>query len=427
MIALEGDGEAFEIETKHTLPEEYTYQSHIKSMIESIAQSNKTDILIYIHGGMKDIKEAIDEAEEQTRIIAESTEYYPIYINWDSGINSAYFEQLLFIRQGKREPVLGPISAPLCLFSDLGQAILQMPITLGDEIYRHFFKSVNQNSSLESINSTSDKKYWQMYFDLHSMGSEEYDDSHFTDISVYLLGGSPKLITTPMVDAFGKKAWISMQRRTREIFQKNKQKSTIERERNKSTLEMSGGGLGRLMDELAALMVDNPEYKITLIGHSMGTMVINEIIKSYPDLKYQNIVYMAAACSMNDFEDSVIPYLRQPQNMNTNFYNLTLHPSQEMNEKMYGEMILKGSFLEWIDNFLSDPTDVTDRTMGKWENVVAASHIFPEDLRDRIIIKKFGLKNAVITDPEPLKHGEFNDTVMRFWEKRFWYNSEEEI
>jgi hypothetical protein len=35
----------------------------------------------------------------------------------------------------------------------------------------------------------------------------------------------------------------------------------------------------------------NERPPITLIGHSMGAIVINEILRNFPDLPYRNIVF----------------------------------------------------------------------------------------------------------------------------------------
>ena len=70
------------------------------------------------------------------------------------------------------------------------------------------------------------------------------------------------------------------------------------------------------------------DYEITLIGHSLGTVALDELIQKHPDLCYENIVYMGAASSIRSFRDKVVPYLEQ--NGEANFYNLSLHPSSKI-------------------------------------------------------------------------------------------------
>ena len=70
---------------------------------------------------------------------------------------------------------------------------------------------------------------------------------------------------------------------------------------------------------------------------------------------------MGAACSVNDFESAVIRYLRN--NDETNFYNLTLHPIAEQNEKNY-DVLPRGSLLVWIDTFATKPSRLADLRLG---------------------------------------------------------------
>lgn len=64
----------------------------------------------------------------------------------------------------------------------------------------------------------------------------------------------------------------------------------------------------------------------------MGTMVLNEwlrrdLLESKGQV-YDNIIYMAAACSVRNFSRAVLPYLLQyPQ---TQFYDLMLHPLADL-------------------------------------------------------------------------------------------------
>lgn len=42
----------------------------------------------------------------------------------------------------------------------------------------------------------------------------------------------------------------------------------------------------------------------------MGAIILNEAIRSFPRVPYLEVVYMAAACSIRDFDESVVPDLR---------------------------------------------------------------------------------------------------------------------
>jgi len=124
---------------------------------------------------------------------------------------------------------------------------------------------------------------------------------------------------------------------------------------------------------------------------------------------------MGAACSLREFEEVILPYLKRPDRLETRFYNLCLHPDMEFGEKMMGEMVPKGSLLEWLDNYLNDPDDLMDMTAGRIENIVNINNLIPEDLEQRVVIKVFGPGRN-----KPTMHGEFNDTNVTFWNKKFW-------
>jgi len=168
------------------------------------------------------------------------------------------------------------------------------------------------------------------------------------------------------------------------------------------------------------------DYDVTVIGHSMGTIVLNEFIRNYetyPNLKIKNIVYMAPACSIRDFERSIIPYLSSERGKDAHFYLLTLHPWNDAQESNVAGLIPRGSLLEWIDNFMTTPSTPMDRTLGKWENIIQATHIIPDNVRSRVYIKGFPVGDN--WEDGPQTHGEFDDfragdLKRRFWDKSFW-------
>src|SRR5205807_7605742 len=100
---------------------------------------------------------------------------------------------------------------------------------------------------------------------------------------------------------------------------------------------------------------DAGHYQITLVGHSMGAIVLNELVRrsTTEGVHYDNIVYMAAACSVRDFQRSVVPYMQR--HTTTNFYNLCLHPVNEVRERHAADLVPRGSLLVWIDDMYSNP------------------------------------------------------------------------
>ena len=136
---------------------------------------------------------------------------------------------------------------------------------------------------------------------------------------------------------------------------------------------------------------------------------------------------MGAACSIREFETAVIPYLKK--NKKTNFYNLSLHPLAENRETNSFELLApRGSLLTHIDNFFDPAAAFHDRTLGRWQNVIQATHIFPEEVKGQINLKAFKIRNQIrpytakyninIGDFQPQKHGQFGS--FGFWKKQFW-------
>jgi pimeloyl-ACP methyl ester carboxylesterase len=75
-----------------------------------------------------------------------------------------------------------------------------------------------------------------------------------------------------------------------------------------------------------------------MIGHSMGTIVVNELVQVYPDLPYESLVYMAGAANIRDTQKAVVPLLTQNRGC-TRFYGLMLHPINDAREATGGGLI----------------------------------------------------------------------------------------
>ena len=168
---------------------------------------------------------------------------------------------------------------------------------------------------------------------------------------------------------------------------------------------------------------DDKTTRITLIGHSMGAMVTNELLREFPQLPYENIVFMAAANSIRDFKAMTEPVLRRPPCPDLRFYNLTLHQEWDAREIELEGAAPIGSLLEWIDDIFETPVTPTDRTLGKWENIVYAENEFDSGAAGRMFFHRFGL-----AAPDPVMHGQFaqlsnSHTTCQsipYWRPQFW-------
>ena len=102
----------------------------------------------------------------------------------------------------------------------------------------------------------------------------------------------------------------------------------------------------------------------------------------------------------------------------TNFYNLCLHPVNEVRERHAADLVPRGSLLVWIDDMYSNPHTPIDRTLGRWENVAPASYIIPREIRPRVHLKGFA---CCLTDAPadlPQMHGDFSR--LAYWDDDTW-------
>jgi pimeloyl-ACP methyl ester carboxylesterase len=225
-----------------------------------------------------------------------------------------------------------------------------------------------------------------------------------------------------LVDALGTPAWYTMHRRAQAMFEDPN--AFGHRQNAPAGYVPPSGALSHLLDSLELLIRNDTstKYELTVIGHSMGAIVATEIARRRDSLPIDNIVFMAAAASLREFEVGVMPYLQR--HANTQFYNLTLHPLADLRENHFLRFPPYGSLLEWVDGYYANPENDFDRMMGKYNSVVQASFMFPPSIRGRVHIKGFGYNDGSGCGPKnnlPFEHGQFNDLSVPFWRPQFWH------
>lgn len=173
------------------------------------------------------------------------------------------------------------------------------------------------------------------------------------------------------------------------------------------------GGVARFLEALSALERQRL-VPITLVAHSAGALVANEMVRRCPALPFHNIVYLAAACSIRDWSVAVLPHLAA--HPGSRFYNLSLHPVNEVGEINAADLAPRGSLLVWIDEFLAHPETVQDRMMGRWENIIQATCLIPRKVRRQVTLKAFSTGPPAAHGPQ--EHSDFAETV--FWNPDLW-------
>jgi pimeloyl-ACP methyl ester carboxylesterase len=452
-------------------------EARVNTMLDAMMQwlaarpEDQRRVVIHIHGGMTSTGATIERA---SRLIAQIRDAdgpdaaWPLFISWPSGAAGSLCEGIWSLRNGRHERFFGPITAPIYLATDLVRGAARAPIDAG-----YMLKNDFEAASLVAFDQPLSKE-WSNPVEI--VRALECDPKRRDHVSIgefrrgflpnagrtlsWCLTLLPKLLLTPLVlDGLGNTAWRTMRHRA---YNSGRPSDEFEEGADGATsvaleerLDVTPtGGLALLMGEMlkrvrtardekastadpkvmalrtSALARD---FELTLIGHSMGAILINYLIELQPDLPVDDLVYMAPACSVADAARALVPFLKRKQRDRsmgagqyavegsqsrepTNFWLLTLHPLAEASETYpeFLDLAARGSLLEWIDDWYTSASHPLDRVFGKWNNAIPAIHLF-EPVMDQVHLKAFGVDG----DSLPQRHGDFNDCP--FWNRDFWH------
>ena len=448
--------------------QETEYDSYLRAMIADLkahappGKDGKRHILVFIHGGMNEKQGALARSARLSSCPELTNEYYPIFIDWNSAPLSTYWEHLVWVRQGQHEKFIGPITAPFYLLADIARGVTRAPGVWAQMI----------NYQLQGPESPAKEKshdrmrvalsHEAVKYQQKIEGGPEVTQKAARDLSpetpgmkaeslVHTMFYPAKMVTSTLIDTIGTGAWDMMVRRSEELFNaptrwhllKPEQRQELERYWQKynrreplsdyelkriSQIESSylarsrQGAVELFLRELAKeLGPEKHRYSIILVGHSMGAIISCEMVRRHPELPFDDIVFLAAACTVKQCEDTVIPYLRT--NRQAQFYNVTLHPYADIRESTSDTLgpacvlVPRGSLLEWLDAFFTNPSTREDRMLGKWRNAITSPGIFPPDVARQVHLKMFAYGDNSV----PQRHGAFASEKLatRFWMKDF--------
>lgn len=396
-------------------------------------------VTIFIHGGLNDQVSTIERATKlKPRMADDPTVGCPVFVNWPSSLRATYIEHLMLVRDGREgSRTFGYLTAPFVLLTDVLTAVARAPVVWTYSIRRVLIGREGERADDAAAERTQSGEATNV----HSGEDETGTWYSIRDTTGLVLWAPVRFLTAPIVDAFGRPAWNNMKRRTTMMFHDKREfrrsAPHVELEpphlpnpQNPSqdlAFGAAQGDLTRFFLHLQAEMdreYGRDGWEITLIGHSMGTIVANSILTRFPDLPVENVVYMAAACSVQDYHGAVFPLLqRRPS---ARMWNLVLQRDAEVAETFPGliELAPRGSLLVWIDSFYESPETWLDRTAGRFTNLLATEHLSKgvDDvrglpIRDRIVVKEFD--HRARRDPDnPEMHGDFS--TAPFWERSFW-------
>jgi len=415
------------------------------SLTAFAATNNQPDrrVVVFVHGGMNPYSDGYERLKRlTTNMLGDNC--YPIFIVWNSGLPSSYWEHLTLIRQGERRPYFGRITAPFMFVVDLTRGIARLPMILSGRIENDLrtgefpdSKRTRRWELFEAAIATNRSELVQPPANEHHTRSWS---ERIRNSTLYTLTLPTKTAILPILDGVGSEAWDLMLRRTKTMFEPpmnyelshanldqlvyptNNAVSNINRWLRHASNGRTNKGAMYIFSRLLTQWTTNQfkELPFEFYGHSMGAIVLNELFRVNPRINTTNIVYLGAACSIREFEQSLFPYLRR--RTNTHFYSLSLHRIRERNEVNLWDLPPRGSLLNWIDDIFAKPKTITDRTLGSWDNILRALPDIPDELQTRIHLRAISIEPGFLSTTHarrPQVHGDFDN--FPFWRPAYYW------
>ncbi len=425
---------------------------HLEGMISRISThlSNKAEgekkVLISIHGGLNSIKANVKRVEKHYEDAVDDG-YYPVFISWRSGAATTLKDRYFVVRNGVDRSLWNTVpSAPFYLASDLLSGVAAIPESFWDQganFTRSHYNRFTGFYEKDIEHRLNDFNKPNIYYT--QKGDEKSGGEQFMYAVRQVIPGVLRLISTPLVEGVADKAWDVMLRRAKILMYRQSDltyrgigrwavdENNIDDEtkvimecEQASPYFVEGKPNGMVAQLLRALSAEEG-VQITLVGHSMGAIIANDIVNEFPELAYERIIHMAAADSIRNFMDKTMPYLAE--HPETEFYNLMLHPVNEDQEQSAFGLAPEGSLLVWIDHLLENPETTLDRVAGRWENAKWAAPLltsYGDKPLDNVHLKLFGLRQTLQYEDstksvaEPREHGDFGD--HKFWRQAFYWH-----
>lgn len=399
------------------------------------------NIFVHVHGGLNGFHSSNARLRIAEHILNEG--HYPVYLAWPSGAFTTWTEHTFRIREGKKaNPFVGAVTSPFILTADIFRSVGNFPSTVSyqatnekDRIASKHLSSWLQNSWRDGAslfcpsNITNPKHCHQRIKNAPELSvTANYSSFYSGGFSKQATRGAFQVLTLPVRYTIGSlwhsgissAAWGNMKRRAKNITYPTHELDS------RYANGLKTGAFFRLLAERA---YNHPEknYKITLIGHSMGAIVINNILSRYsyswaksPSLK--NIIYMAGAATISDSLAALAPVLVPREGIDGNlyspdFFNLTLNRVAEISETHFNAILPTGSLLISIDQHHDKPEHPLNRTIGSEVNVLSSLHIIDEALQNSTgakVFKSFDRKEGHF----PSLHGDFGK--IPFWRRSTW-------
>lgn len=398
-LYIDSTGDLLDPRNEKVIDEDLYIKNLIDNFSKMKSQNSDLKMTIFIHGGLNSFENATERLKQVKDSMLMDNKY-PVFVSWRSGGFSNYSDHLFSIRRGeKRNWFVGVITSPFVLTEDVLRSVARIPASTYNVLFGQNSIRIGKYSKEEQYSDKALAELSKLGFIIYNSPN---DTGHGAS-DFWSVWNPVKLVTAPLVDGLGTGAWNSMLRRTDLVLRRNDGFNGISEEKSDTAVT-------KFFKKVSS---DLNQEELTLIGHSMGTIIANNIIARFQQIKFKEIVYMAAACSIKDIELVIPPYMQK--NVDTKFYSLSLNPYRDIAENSLLDFVPRGSLLMWIDDTLGANNSFQDKTAGFWFNMVrGASEAFKEpSIRNRVHLTQFGIK-----DGTPQKHGAFGD--YKFWNERFW-------
>lgn len=401
-------------------------------------QSPEKNILIYFHGGLNHENDALERAVKATQKICappndsavndvpgneigatekipECTTTYPIFINWRSGpfttLNDHYFR----VRDGEVHENTALYTSPIYMVGDLAKTIGNIPMAWYHEGYQAIRTSVRHDNDDDKLEDDEGKYKDKDNVPLIHKTVDDEDSWNLERKARWWVTAPIKILTTPFVFTFGTPAWDNMKRRTHTMF-------TDQIGKNPVSLDGAARKFLKSLTEYVHKKKTNEglKFELTLMGHSMGGIIINRALRDLPDdlKEVDNLVYMASADNLQNYLDATLPLVKKKDSLR--IYNLHLHPENENREISSGGLAPSGSLLVWIDHTYDTPEYILQRTSGRWSNIRLVLDFIrkTESNKDLLENYRFTVFGRGPDKKSPQLHGSFDD--FNFWEESYW-------
>lgn len=347
--------------------------------------NSRTHLMLFVHGGLTSTRAAMASSVELDRSgIFSDREIRPIYINWNSSLNSAIADDIFWIRGGQRAPE-GAIVFPIVAAWRLAIGVFN---TLPNWYYQ----------------ATDEVRFFQKWPEEPKPSAGEIAG----DGLVGLVHAPFSVVSTPLFTGFGRGAWEMMSRRVDMMFAVQKAPRRFGRYD-----DVRPGVMRTFLNELvvkrAQWAAQCETFKLDFVGHSMGTLVGTRILREFPSLKLDRVVFLAGASTVEDYATTLPVYLERQRD--SKFYSFGLSVIDEANELTPLSFVLpRGSLLVWIDNFFDPILSPEDYRVGDFFNET----IFKAPLSEGDARCK-NIRMLKVAGPRadrtgwPRKHGDFND------------------